>query len=120
MRIALVFNFAVSILVIVLAGAASAGIPIKYVAWPSLALTLILLWPGVRKAFTTRHKTTLVLGAVVMCVSVGFALGRNALRGGFPSENPDCWAYAAFGQYLTDYPRGTHTGLPYVDEFAQI
>jgi hypothetical protein len=55
----------------------------------------------------------------VICGVIACAVGTNALRGVFPSDNPDCWAYAAFGQYLTDFSRGTHLGLPYVDEFAQ-
>lgn len=120
MRIALLFNSVFSILVIILAGAASWRIPIKYVALPALAVTLILAALSLRKIFAGRRRGALIVGVVVMCGSVGFAVGPNALRGGFPSENPDCWAYAAFGQYLTDFPRGTKVGLPYVDEFAQV
>jgi hypothetical protein len=120
MRIALIVNFAFSILVISLAGAVSVGVPIKYVTWPALVLTIILLAVGVRKAIVARRKVTLLAAGVLLCGSVAFSIGPSALRGGFPSQNPDCWAYAAFGQYLTDFPRGTSGGLPYVDQFAQL
>jgi hypothetical protein len=106
--------------VIILAGAASCGIPTKYITWPALGATLIIIVLGSRKIRRNRYRAALVAGAMVMCGSIAFAVGSNALRGGFPSENPDCWAYAAFGQYLADFSRGTHLGLPYVDEFAQV
>jgi hypothetical protein len=120
LRISLLLNLAFSVLVIVLAGAASCGIPIKFVTWPALGATLITLVLGAREIHRNHHRAALVPGTIVMCGSIAFAVGSNALRGGFPSENPDCWAYAAFGQYLADFSRGTHIGLPYVDEFAQV
>jgi hypothetical protein len=119
LRISLSSNLAFSALVIILAAAASCGIPIKHVAWLALAAALVILALDVPKILAGRRRAILIVGAVVMCGALAFAIGSNSLRGGFPSENPDCWAYAAFGQYLTDFSRGTHLGLSYVDEFAQ-
>jgi hypothetical protein len=100
------------------------GVPLRQIAVPLWAGTVLLATPAVIDAYRacvdSRRWIELTPGIVSLVLPVVvllpyFVYGLSDYPG---SPAPDGWAYTALGQYLWEYPRGTHGGLAPLFEWA--
>jgi hypothetical protein len=117
-RLLLSINLIFSTAVILLSGAAALRIPVRSV---SLLVSVILLTLATWLIFHCRKRwpdKNCWLFFLVGILTISYAIWPAIRKKAFVSLSDDTWAYAAFGQYLKDYSRGTRGGLPAIDQFS--
>src|ERR1700736_6295013 len=119
LRELLLINFILSLAVVLLSGSAALRIPVRCVALPIAAVLLLLaVWLKLRSSRRKPNKKC-VLFFLLAISTVSFAVWPAIQKGTFISYVNDAWAYAAFGQYLNDYPRGLQgDDLPTIDQYG--
>jgi hypothetical protein len=112
----------------ILAGAVWWGLPLKQIAEPLMIGTVLLTIPAGVEAYRlcrdSRRRVELNRAFVWLGISAAlpivvllpyFVYGLSDYPGG---RAPDGWAYTALGQYLWEFPRGTHGGLAPIFQWA--
>lgn len=117
LRILLALNFVLTAAVVLLSAAAALKIPIALVTMPT-AMILIALAAWIAHRYRRRVARSCLIFFLLATATAFFTIWPAIRNKAFVSYVSDAWLYAAFGQYLNDYPRGREAGLPPIDRYG--